>query len=104
MKSVVVSGCCASCMHALSVIVCQVVISFTDMLLYYMVVGRSFVIPLKTLYAHVSSHRDPSSTTYRLFVLFHDTRIFFPVLFFLHKSINQPDRIAGDASTTLRCT
>ena len=82
MKSVVVSGCCASCMHALSVIVCQVVISFTDMLLYYMVVGRgrSFVIPLKTLYARVSSHRDPSSTTYRDFVLFHDTRIFFPCL------------------------
>jgi len=47
MKSVVVSGCCASCMHALSVIVCQVVISFTDMVLYYMVVSRGFVIPLK---------------------------------------------------------
>ena len=45
MKSVVVSGCCGSCMQALSVIVCQVVISFTDMLLYYMVVGRRFVIP-----------------------------------------------------------
>ena len=34
-------------MHARSVIVCPVVIPFTDMLLYYMVVGRNFAIPVK---------------------------------------------------------
>jgi hypothetical protein len=34
-------------MHALSVIVRQVVISFTDMLLYFVVVGRRFVTFLK---------------------------------------------------------
>ncbi len=35
MKSVVVFCAVALCMHALSVIICQIVILFTDMLLYY---------------------------------------------------------------------
>jgi hypothetical protein len=65
MKSVVVSGYCASCMHALSVIVCQVVISFTDMLLYYMVVGRSFVISLKRCMPVYHLTVIPRPTTYR---------------------------------------
>jgi len=76
MKSLVVSGYCVSRMHALSVIVCQVVISFTDMLLYYMVVGQSFVIPLKRcmfMYHLTVIPRLPPLPTV-LFVLLHDTR------------------------------
>lgn len=73
MKSVVVSGCCASCMLSLSVIVCQVVISLTDMLLYYMVVGlgQRFVIPLKRCMPmyHLTVIPRPTTTVLFVFIL-----------------------------------
>jgi hypothetical protein len=52
-------------MHALSVIVCQVVISFTDMSLYYTVVDRNFVIPLKRCIPMYHLTVIPRPTAYR---------------------------------------
>ena len=52
-------------MHALSVIVSQVVISFTDMSLYYMVLGRNFVFPLKRCMPMYHLTVIPRPTTYR---------------------------------------